>query len=1013
MSYVLGLDLGTNSIGWACIDPNSKKVLGIGSRIFPEGVDRDKGKEISKNATRRDARQSRRQYFRTHQRKEQLKEILLKHGMFPKNSKDLKIFFSLGNNKPGESSANKKLYELRKKAIYQKLEKLELGRVFYHLNQRRGFKSSRKSGDSKESGKVAEQTTELQKKIEEAQCQTLGEYFASLNPIEQRIRNRYLLRSMLEAEFEKIWEKQKLFHPFLTDELKQEIHTKTIFYQRPLKSQHKLIGLCSLEPRKKRAPKETFLAQYFRILEQVNRLEMIDEDGVVHLFSRKRDETFEPEFAEMRMHLINELNTTDKLDFPKIRNKLGVSKSTKFNLEEKQKLKHLKGNQTAKKLSLIFKDWKKLSKEEKEKRHQVIHFAQDSEWLKQYAENKWGLPPDKAKRLAYKTHFESGYMHYSRKALRKIIPYLESGLNLSDARIEAGYIEDKRDKNVLEKIKNLRNPIVQQTLYELLRLLKNIEKEYGRPEKIQVELTRNLKASAEKRKEIFFENLKNKEENERIDERLEEKGIKPTGDARLRYKLWEECKQICPYTGDPINFCDLFSDTPKFQIEHIIPYSRSLDDSFINKTLCRIDINQQKGNKTPWEFFSDNEDEWGSLIARIKELGLPSNKIKKFQRVTVEDGFIERQLNDTRYISRTAKEILESLNYPCSVTQGTATGILRYLWGLNTLISPDVKKNRADHRHHSLDAAVVAVTEPNVLHKLSAYNKYNREATREKFPEPWENFRESLRPHLEKMLISFRVNKRARGSLHEETLYGITGNQSEKGSPLYSVRKPLTDLKPPMIPKIADPHIRDIVIARLRENNINPGEKRDKFPKGIFDDLHMPSAKGKKIPIKKVRLHVVANNMIPLGKRNRTAVEPGGNHHIVLFHYKDGKGNIKQGGEICTMFEAVRRVKNKISLIRRNLEADKEFICSLAINEMVLLDITEDQVDWGSPDYGKLAQKLYRVQNVTVKNNLEYLTLRFHQESTLENKPITKTAGSFRGIKVRIDRLGKLYKAYD
>ena len=186
-------------------------------------------------------------------------------------------------------------YDLRKKGLDEQLSKLELGRALYHLNQRRGFKSSRKSGDSKEAGVVAQETAELQEKIDAAKCRTLGEYFSQLDPMSTPIRGHYTLRKMYEQEFDLLWEKQATFHPELNDGLKEDIKDKTIFYQRPLKSVAHLIGKCSLELNKRRCAKHAFEGQTYRILEQVNRLEFIDDDGVVYKFSRTPDEDFTEE----------------------------------------------------------------------------------------------------------------------------------------------------------------------------------------------------------------------------------------------------------------------------------------------------------------------------------------------------------------------------------------------------------------------------------------------------------------------------------------------------------------------------------------------------------------------------------------------------------------------------------------------------------------------------------------------------------------------------------------------
>ncbi len=775
MSYILGLDLGTNSIGWACIDEKNQNMLGLGSRIFPEGVNRDtKGKEVSKNAQRRGARQIRRQLARRSQRRENLKEVLLSLSMAPKPPSD---DHNKKEKEEEKSFYQSNPYELRKKGLDEKLTRLELGRVFYHLNQRRGFKSTRKAEKEKADGIVTQKTTELQHAIEQKNCRTLGEYFAGFDLNEQRIRDRYTLRKMYEEEFDLLWETQKKYHPELTDELNKEIRNEIIFYQRPLKSQAKLIGFCSLEPMKRRCAKERLVAQKFRILETVNRLSMVDEDGVVYEFSRKPGEEFSEQISQWREKLIGELWVKGKKTFIGIKKLLDMPKSSHFNLEKSGK-EDLKGNTTGHAFASVFGDtWHKKTLEEQERIHQVIRGAEDPEWLIAYAQKRWGLAEDKIEKLIHKTSFQTGYLHYSTKALNRLIPHLEQGLNLTDAKFAAGYSDAEEFKNPEELIDNLRNPIVQQTLYELMRLLKALKQNFGEPLKVRVELVRDLKSSKKKREDIHFENLERNVQHEKIREKLIDMGVLPNHDSILLYKLWQECGTICPYTGDPIHQSALFGSSPNFQVEHILPYSRSLDDSFMNKTLCRVDVNKQKCNKTPYELY-DGKPQYDEILQRLKknisDHKMPYNKLKKFLQKEIGDDFISRQLNDTAYISRQSQKLMEAMGFNISISKGQATAELRHLWGLNSLISPSARKNRGDHRHHAIDAAVVAMTDAKTLGKLSSYNKYERKATEKGFPPPWDGFREALKPSVENMLISLRVSKRARGALHKESIFVVS-----------------------------------------------------------------------------------------------------------------------------------------------------------------------------------------------------------------------------------------------
>ncbi len=268
--------------------------------------------------------------------------------------------------------------------------------------------------------------------------------------------------------------------------------------------------------------------------------------------------------------------------------------------------------------------------------------------------------------------------------------------------------------------------------------------------------------------------------------------------------------------------------------------------------------------------------------------------------------------------------------------------------------------------------------------------------------------------------MSHRVQKRVRGPLHKETLYGQLKLKNEKGVTLYAVRKKLEDLTPAMINKIADPVVRRIVKDHLRSHNIDPDAKGSSIPSRVFKNqvLYMKTRKTQsdnKIPIKKVRIHQPFNNIILFPKHEKTGVEPGNNHHVVLYRYKDSKGHLKQDGEICTLFEAVRRLTRGEPVIQRNLDNGREFLCSLAINEMVLLGMEESEVDWENPLFEELSKNLYRVQKISINE----ITLRHHLVAVLkddlgEEPGLSRpTLSSFKGIKVRIDRIGRIHKAHD
>ncbi len=256
MSTTLGLDLGTNSIGWALTEEgtenNPKGLVACGVRIFQEAVDAKT--RTPKNQARRAARSARKIIARRKMRKQALAAILKHVDLLPSDDCSYQAIVA--------NSETLNPYLLRKRGLDEKLEPYELGRILYHLCQRRGFKSNRKALDkSHEDGKIKQSITNLSKQIQDSGCRTLGEFLFN----QKQKRNIYTDRSMYEREFELIWNKQCEFYPsILTNALKIKIH-RTIFFQRDLKIQKYLVGYCSLEPQRKRAARARLEFQDFRL----------------------------------------------------------------------------------------------------------------------------------------------------------------------------------------------------------------------------------------------------------------------------------------------------------------------------------------------------------------------------------------------------------------------------------------------------------------------------------------------------------------------------------------------------------------------------------------------------------------------------------------------------------------------------------------------------------------------------------------------------------------------------
>lgn len=1002
---ILGLDLGTNSIGWALLEEENHqpcRLIALGSRVFQEAVEAKT--RTPKNRARRDARQMRRQLARRRQRKDALLRGLRQAGLLPERPQETEALFHSSDP-----------YALRKRGLDEPLGLHELGRAIFHLNQRRGFQSNRKAelgeaseefreflekedaeeiktakkkgkkanpgGDDKE-GVVKAEVSALRQAMDDSKTRTLGEYLYTL----PKKRNRYTSREMYREEFEALWEAQRKYHPeVLTEKLRVNLHN-IIFHQRPLKVQKFLVGPCQFEPKKKRTMKGLLEAQRFRLLQDVNHLKVKDP------VSRDNRDLSVAE----RLVLMELLASQATLTWNQARKKLGLHKGEKFNLEEGgTKDKGLLGNKTAasmrKALDGLWDEWPE------EKRSgfvsDVLSFQNKGALLKRLAKD-WGLTQKQAYAVAT-TELEPGYFHLSRKAMNKILPFLEQGRNYHDACQNAGYLrDDQKARGSLSRLDEppqLRNPVVQKALYETRKVVNAIVQEHGRPDLIRVELVREMKLSKKRKEALDKQNRKNRAANERADEKIRAAGLDPNHDRRLKYRLWEECAE-CAYTGRSISMAMLF--TPEVEIDHILPYSRSLDDSYMNKTLCLARENRDvKKNRSPYEAYSADTEKYEQILQRSSKLPWP--KRRKFEQKEIKlDEFIERQMNDTRYISTEVRDYLKRLGADVQVVQGTSTAMLRHAWGLNHILAVDGsgEKNRADHRHHAIDAVVIALTSYRLFQSISRLSGEHRRT--------WANgvsiyrslskgFRDHMEKKVQSLIVSHAPSRKIAGALHEETAYGFGWHKEEK---VYVRRVPLSSLKKAQIQKIRDGKIRQLVEARMAEYG-------DDAKKAFVDPLYLEHRKNsKKTPIHSVRVMERFSESSVHGiredrERPYKFVKLGNNHHVEILE------NVRTGrrkGIFVSMLEAAHRARiQKIPLVQRDHGEDWKFVMSLMVNDMV-------EIEEGGE------RRYYRVQMLDGSN--EKFTLRLHTAATLDDAEarLIKNLNTLRCRKVEIGPLGRI-----
>lgn len=1056
-NLVLGLDLGPNSIGWALVEDedSGSRLTDIGVRVFPEGVDAfDTAKEKSRNEDRRVTRGMRRQVRRRAVRRRRLQAALVGAALLPAEAEEVA---RLQATDP---------YALRAKGVSERLSLHEFGRVLMHLNQRRGFLSNRKKdrGDKEVEGMLAEINANEARR-EAGGFATIGAMLADIHVKTdhkvgtERVRHRHLARQQFVNEFHALWDKQAEFHPdILTAQFKlgqlggsfdprkpmpKDLPERRggddlaafgifglMFFQRRMYWPKSVVGLCEFEPKEKRCPRGDRASDRFRVYQELNNLRYVDPN-------EGQDE--QPLTDGQRKILLKFLATHDKMTFDQMRKKLGFLESIQFNLE-RGKRSAIKGMTVDCLMAKAVGDWHEREDDQKDA---IVRMLLDNERedvsIAAKLINEHGFSEKEAD-AALGVDFPAGYGSLSLKAINKLLPHLERGLvyqSVSDpeqsALHAAGYLRrDELQRRLFDELPDLArlrpgesrlgdipNPVVKRALVELRKLVNAIIREYGRPDAIHVEMARSVQMGAEKRKEYNSRIRAREAEREKAAEAVRKLGVAVRRDSITRYLLWEEQSHECLYCGKPISQQQLFGG--EGDVDHILPYSRCLDDSHMNKVACHRDCNHKKGQRTPYEWLAASDpDQYARVCQHAASLlhrGLmPYPKYRRFLQKELElDNFIARQLTDTGYITRATVEYLRLLfekDHDVVGLKGQLTAELRWQWGLDTILAemPDSpawtengdlrpgEKNRSDHRHHAIDALVVALTNRSRLHRLSKLMaRGGARKHGEILDEPWPQFRESVVERLRTVKVSHRVERKVRGALHEETLYGPTEKPGE-----WVVRKPVEALSPAEVERIRDAAIREIVLKRLREHGIDVGRGKkpdSKKMSAALTNVVMPSG----VPVKKVRITKPDQTIQPLrnGGADHAYVKPGSMHHLVIFEHPDKKKRTRSA-VFVSMLEATKRLNEGTPIIDRRHphRDDATFVMSLSSRELVLAEIGG-------------VERLLVFKTAASTSGQMWFSEHTDSRRSSQQKVFSFQAGTLKARKVTVDPLGRIRWAND
>ena len=998
MNYGIGLDCGIKSVGYCIMELNSddepKRIVRLNSRIFNEAENSD-GSSLA--TPRREARGLRRRIRRHRHRLERIRALLIRENIVTQAELDNMFSGTLSD-----------IYELRTAALDAPLNNIEFARVLINLAQRRGFKSNRKSEKSssdKETGKLLSAIEKNKESIESGGYRTVGEMLFKDERYAKYKRNKgeaYLntvSRDMIAAEIHAVFAAQRNFGmPFANEKIENE-YTDIALSQRPFdlgpgegpenckspyagKQIKNMIGKCTFFPEEKRAVKASYSFQLFSLLQGINNITLVSSDG----------NTF-PLSQEQRKTLKDYCFKTANVTYASIRKVLQIPQEYTFKnitytddgiekSEKKTKFQHLKPYHEMKKV--LGSAIQILTPEELDEIGEIFTFYKDETIIiKQLEETE--IDKSLYDLLLQLPTFEKAG-HISTKACKMIIPFLEEGKTYDKACECAGLnfkAHTNMQKQMLlpaksDELDDIVNPVVRRAVSQTIKVVNAIIREMGTsPTYINIELARELSKSKKERDEINKKHKLNQAENEKLKDEISENGKKPNGQNIIKLKLWREQDGICPYTGVRIKYENLFDDGYA-EIDHIIPYSLSFDDSFNNKILTTATQNRQKGNRIPLEYLPESEKDgfrvW--VNSNIRNYRKRQNLLKEHFTEADKKEFKSRNLNDTRYLN---KLLLNYINDNLLFTDfyggkkkhvtsvnGAVTGYIRKRWGIS--------KIREDgDLHHAVDAAVIACITQGMINRITAYSARNEAPydlntetgeIKERFPLPYTNFRNELEARttiedekrLKSKLMSFSnysyddvekakpcfvsrmPHRKVTGAAHEDTIRsgkveGFTVSKTE----LTKLKLKNGKIEGYYELKSSDTLLYNALLQRLNEFG---GDAKAAFA----DEFHKPKADGTPGPIvKKVKIKKRSSSNVKARNKNGLGVAENDSMIRIDVFYVENEGYyfvpIYVADTVSPMLPnlACSQTKNGWKEMK-----DNDFIFSLYPNDLIKITAKKD-----------------------------------------------------------------------
>ena len=787
MDYRIGLDIGIASVGWAVLENNSQdepvRIVDLGVRVFDKAEQPKTGDPLA--GPRRDARSSRRRLRRRKHRLERIKWLFEREHLIDP-AEFMQRYYK--KNLPDVYELRYKALDqlLSDDEFAQVLLHIAKHRGF--RSTRTSDRSSKEDGAvinaTKENQKLFQEKgyrtigemIYLDEAFHEA-CDWNEKGYTISSRNKGGDYRHTIMRAMLVEEVHAIFAAQReLGNPKATESF-EEAYLAIMESQRSfdlgpglqadgtpspyaLEGFADRVGHCTLEPEELRAAKGTYTAEYFVALQKINQLRILDQNGC----SRPGTDGFFTD--EERSCLIELLHKKKEISYAAVRKELKIPTEYRFHtlnysmdkkkgvidslseIERIEKEEEECIKQTEKAKFVTMRYYHEYAKHLKERiasleRCEIMDLFDRIGWILTCYKNddsrtvrlqELGLDADEIDSLLELTPVK--FQHLSVKAMRNILPYLEEGLLYHDACEKAGYdfkAENKQDKKVLlhgkeitDIINEITNPVVKRSISQAVKVLNAIILRYGSPQAVNIELAREASKNFQERKKLESNMLQRQQENERYKKAITELlHREPKGQDIVKYRLWHEQGGRCMYSGKVIPFEHLFE--PGYEVDHILPYSMTFDDSYHNKVLVCAQENQRKGNRIPYEYLGQNPERWAEYENRVKSQVRDNRKQKKLLKMqfTEEERkqFKERNLTDTKYITRVMYNMIRDYlklapyQHPEKKKQvwavnGVITDYLKKRWGMP-------KKDRSIDTHHAMDAVVIACCTDGMIQKIT------------------------------------------------------------------------------------------------------------------------------------------------------------------------------------------------------------------------------------------------------------------------------------------------------